>query len=314
MDLDYRRIVHLATAARCGSLSAAAAELGVSQPALSKSIATLEAGLGVTLLERGRFGVRPTRFGEAIVERGNVLEAEMRGIVDDIAVMKRAASARLVIGCGPSEATRLLPQTLLALAAERPELKVTVLYGLNETLMPMVRRGDIEFALSSVPRTASDPDLKHEILYGDSAAVIARPDHPLARRRRITPHDLLGRRWVLARRRELERKALDDLFLDAGLRPPEPQTETTSAILLKTMVLQGEVLSFLPRELIHWEARAGQLVCLDVVAPAWERVVGVTTRRRGRPGSAARALVAALRAQCGQGEVAYAASGGAGDA
>ncbi len=298
MEIDYRRIVHLATAVRCASLSAAAAELGVSQPALSKSIAALEASLGVTLLERGRFGVRPTRFGEAIVDRGNVLEAEIRGIVDDIAVMKRAASARLVIGCGPSEATRLLPQTLLAFARDRPEVRVTVLYGLNETLMPMVKRGDIEFALSSVPRTASDPDLVHETLYGDSAAVVARADHPLAQRRRIAPRDLLGERWVLARRRELERKALDDLFLEAGLRPPDPLAETTSAILLKTMVLQGDVLSFLPRELIHWEARAGQLVCLDVVAPAWGRMVGITTRRRGRVGSVARALVGALRAQC----------------
>ena len=295
MDVDYRRIVHLAAAVRCGSLTAAAAALGISQPALSKSIAGLERALGATLLERGRFGVRATRFGERVVDRGNIVEAELRGIAEDIRVLKRAESLRLVIGCGPSEATRLLPQALIALARTHPQIRVTVLYGLNETLMPMVKRGEIEFALSSVPRTASDPDLKHEILFADSAAVIARPDHPLAQRRRIMPGELLGQRWVLARRRELERKALDELFLDAGMRAPDPETETTSAILLKTLVLQGGYLSFLPRELIHWEERAGLLVCLDVVAPVWERVVGITARRRGRMGSAARALAQVLR-------------------
>src|SRR5690606_27146903 len=121
---------------------------------------------------------------------------------------------------GPSEATRLLPRTLSRLGQTHPDLRVTVLYGLNETLMPMVKRGDIEFALSSVPRTATDPDLSHQILLDDSAAVIARGAHPLAGRRRLLPRDLVGWRWILARRRELERKALDDLFLDAGFKPP----------------------------------------------------------------------------------------------
>jgi molybdate transport repressor ModE-like protein len=292
---DYRRIVHLAAAVRHGSLTAAARELGISQPALTKSLNALERAVGVPVLERGRFGVRPTRYGEAIIARGEVIEAELRKVGDEIRALRDAQAMRVTIGCGPSEATRLLPQTLTALGRQRPELRVTVLYGLNETLMPMVKRGEIEFALSSVPRTASDPELSHEMLFADSAAVVARPDHPLARRRRVTPNDLVGYRWVLARRRELERKALDEVFLDAGLKPPEAEIETTSAVLLKTLVIQGDYLSFMPREMIHWEEQAGQLVALDVAAPTWERLVGITSRRRGRLTAAAKLLVAALR-------------------
>jgi DNA-binding transcriptional LysR family regulator len=292
--MDYRRILHLGTAARLGSLTAAASELGISQPALSKSLRGFEQALGVRLLERGRFGVRPTRFGEAVIARGHVIEAEIRGVAEEIAALRRAGSVRVVMGCGPSEATRLLPETLAVFSRRHPEIRVTVLYGLNETLMPMVKRGEIEFALSSIPRTASDPDLSHRILHSDEAAVIARPDHPLARRRTVTPADLLGQRWVLARRRELERRALDELFLDAGLKPVEAEIETTSAVLLKTLVLQGEFLSFLPREMIHWEEQAGLLVVLPVNASRWERLVGITSRRRGTLTSAAKALVGAL--------------------
>jgi molybdate transport repressor ModE-like protein len=77
-DLDPRRIAHLAAAARCGSLTAAAAELGLTQPALSKSIRELERALGVPVLERGRFGATPTEYGEALIARGRAIEAELR--------------------------------------------------------------------------------------------------------------------------------------------------------------------------------------------------------------------------------------------
>ena len=294
-DLDPRRIAHLAAAARCGSLPAAAAELGLTQPALSKSIRALERVLGVPVLERGRFGAVPTEYGEALIARGRAIEAELRAAADEVDAIRGARRGRVVVGCGPSEATRLLPLALEALHAGDPGLRVTVLYGLNEALMPMVRRGEVDFALSSVPRTASDPELQHETLHTDTAVVVAHADHPLAARRGVRPADLAGQRWVLARRHELERRALDDLFLQAGLRPIDAEIETTSAVLMKTVVLQGRHLSFLPREMIHWEERAGLLRPVAVAAPQWARAVGITRRRRGRITEAAAALVAALR-------------------
>ena len=294
-DLDPRRIAHLAAAARCGSLTAAAAELGLTQPALSKSIRALERVLGVPVLERGRFGAVPTEYGEALIARGRAIEAELRAAADEVDAIRGARRGRVVVGCGPSEATRLLPLALEALHAGDPGLRVTVLYGLNEALMPMVRRGEVDFALSSVPRTASDPELQHETLHTDTADTVAHADHPLAARRGVRPADLAGQRWVLARRHELERRALDDLFLQAGLRPIDAEIETTSAVLMKTVVLQGRHLSFLPREMIHWEERAGLLRPVAVAAPQWARAVGITRRRRGRITEAAAALVAALR-------------------
>jgi len=293
--VDPRRVAHLVAAVRCGSLSAAAAELGLTQPALSKSILELERSLGVRVLERGRRGVTPTESGEALVARGRAIDAELRAAADEVDAIRHAGRGRVTVGCGPSEATRLLPLALEALHASDPGLRVTVLYGLNEALMPMVRQGEVDFALSSVPRTASDPDLQHEALHTDSAVVVAHAAHPLAHRRSVRPAELVGQRWVLARRRELERRALDDLLLQAGLDPIEAEIETTSATLMKAIVLQGAHLSFLPRELIHWEERAGLLRALPVAASQWARAVGITRRRRSTPTPAAAKLAAALR-------------------
>lgn len=296
--MDLRSLNHFLACLRHGSLTGAAEELGISQPALSKTLKRLEAAVGAPLLERGRFGVTPTPFGEALAARAETIRAEVARVRDDIHALQGRATTQLVIGCGPSEASRLLPRALAAAARKHADLRVTVLYGLNEALMPWVRQGEIEFALSSVPGTATDPLLEHEHLFADSAAVFARADHPLAGRRAVSVTDLAAYPWCLARRRELERRALDELFLSAGLRPPEAAIETTSAALMKSAVLEANHLTFLPRELAHPEEQAGRLVALPVSGgPTWSRIVGITRRRGQPPGVAASRLLEALREQ-----------------
>ena len=202
--MDFRKVQFFLAAVRCGSLTEAAAELGVSQPALSKAIKALERSLGVPLMERGRFGVVATPFGEALRYHGQVVEAEFRHAAGEIESLKGAQKGHVTLGCGPTEATRLLPLALARVSQARPELKVSVLYGLNESLMPSVKQGEIDFALSSVPRRAQDPDLLHETLFTESAVVVARADHPLARLRQIalskhcTPAQL-ALAWVMAK-------------------------------------------------------------------------------------------------------------------
>lgn len=283
-------------AVRHGNLTSAAAELEISQPALSKGIKALEKSLGVRLLERGRFGVAPTPFGEALMAHGTVVEAELRNAVAEIDALKGAARGHVLMGCGPTEANRLLPLALLKLTATRPELNVTVLYGLNEALMPWVKHGEVDFAISSVPATPMDPELAHDRLFSESGAVVARAAHPLTGRRQLATADLDGARWILPRRRELERVAFDDLFLAQRLEPPTAAIETTSTVLMKSVVMHSDYLTYIPRELIHWEERAGQLVALKVTGMEWERRVGITRRRRGSLSPAGRLVIDAVKA------------------
>lgn len=293
--LDLRRLRHLQAAVTEGSLSGAAVLLGLSQPALSASIKSLEAELGVALLERHRYGVYATEFAEALLEHARRVESELDAAWGRVKQLRQRDAVSLRIGCGPSEATRLLPMALQHLQGTHPELRVFVEYGLNEKLMPMVRLGEIDCALSSVPRSAAHPDLQHETLHTDQAVIVARIDHPLATRRQVSAADLAAYPWVLARRWELERKALDELFAQAGVEPLQAQVETTSAILMKTLLMHSDFLTFVPREMIHWEERANQLKPLKAFGSAWERHVGVTTRRDRAPATAQLALIDSLR-------------------
>jgi LysR family transcriptional regulator of gallate degradation len=294
--LDIRRLRHLRAAVAEGSLSGAAVTLGLSQPALSSSIKSLEMDLGVTLLERHRFGVKGTAYADTLVEHFKRVEAELHAAWTRVGRLRLDGASTLQVGCGPSEAMRLLPLALEHLRQAHPQLRVSVEYGLNERLMPMVRHGEIECALSSIPSSTVLPELSHQALYVDQAVVIARPDHPLAGRRSVSAADLAAWPWVLARRWELERKALDELFAHAGVDAPRAAVETSSAILMKTLEMQGDKQSFVPLEMIHWEHKAGLLRPLEGIGSAWERHVGITTRRDVVASEAMVALEASLKA------------------
>ena len=293
--MDYRKVQLFLAAARFGNLTEAAAWLDISQPALSKSIKSLEKTLGVRLLERGRFGVSVTPFGQALMQHGQVIEAEMRNAIGEIQAMRGAQRGHVLMGCGPTEATRLLPLALQALAQKNPDIQVTVLYGLNEALMPWVKQGEVDFALSSVPARATDSDLSHEALLTETATVVARAGHPLTQLKVVSPNMLTLYPWVLPRQRELERLAFDNYFAEHGLEPPVAQVETTSTVLMKSMVMQSDALTFIPTELIYWEVRAGQLQPLLATGNQWARQVGITRRRKGSMSPASQLLLAAVK-------------------
>jgi DNA-binding transcriptional LysR family regulator len=295
-NIDVGRLRQLALIVRERSFSKAAETLGISQPALSKNMRSLERALGVQLLERGRFGALPTTFGLALVRHADAIDAELRSAEQEVLALRVARSGHVCVGCGPSEATRLLPIALNRLRDRAPGINVTVLYGLNEALMPMVKHGEVDFALSSIPPRSPDADLRQIRLHEDRAAVIARSGHPLVQRRgTLTAQHLVDQRWILARAPELERRALDDVFLETGLAAPHVSLETTSAVLMKTMVMQSDFLTFLPRELIYWEERAGLLAVLKLAAPSWHRIVGITLRARAGVNPAAQALIDILQ-------------------
>ena len=153
VSIDSRRIRHLRAAVDEGSLTLAAATLGISQPALSMSIRSLEAELGVPLLTRHRHGVQPTAFAEILATSSRTVETELALAATRLSQLKLAAAGTVNIGCGPSESSRLLPMALVLLRRSHPDIRTIVEYGLNESLMPLVANGDIAFALSSVPRT-----------------------------------------------------------------------------------------------------------------------------------------------------------------
>ena len=109
--LKLRDLNVLLTVARCGSMGKAAAQLSVSQPAISKTIADMEYSLGVRLLDRGPQGVEPTIYGRALLDRGLVAFDELRQAVKHISSSPTPRLAKYGLGLPSSLPPALLPRS-----------------------------------------------------------------------------------------------------------------------------------------------------------------------------------------------------------
>src|SRR3954466_7222907 len=101
--IDLRRLRHLCAAIGDGSLTAAAARLGLTQPALSASIKALEHEVGVPLLRRHRWGNEPTRYAELLIGHARAIEGELDAAWARLAQLKGLDEVSVRVGCGPSE-------------------------------------------------------------------------------------------------------------------------------------------------------------------------------------------------------------------
>lgn len=147
MALDPRRLLILRDVARAGSISAAARELGWTQPAVSQHLARLEREAGTPLLLRGPAGVTPTEAGTVLLRRADVVAAELYAAEEELATLTQLRAGRVRLVAFPSAAATLVPDAIGALAVDHPDVEV----GLEEAEPPealaAVTAGDADLAL-----------------------------------------------------------------------------------------------------------------------------------------------------------------------
>ncbi|WP_137293998.1 LysR family transcriptional regulator [Nocardioides dongxiaopingii] len=147
MALDARRTLIFRAVARAGSISAAARDLGWTQPAVSQHLARLEREAGGPLLLRGPGGVTLTGAGAALLRRADVVAAELHAAAEELAALTHLRAGRVRLVAFPSAAATVVPDAIGALAAAHPEVEV----GLEEAEPPealvAVAAGDADLAL-----------------------------------------------------------------------------------------------------------------------------------------------------------------------
>jgi DNA-binding transcriptional LysR family regulator len=292
--LDSRRLKHFLAVYDLRSIGQAAEKLFLTQPALSKSIRQLEEDLEVKLFDRTPLGVVPTVYGDALAQHARVIRSEMRHAETEIANLRGAVKGHVTVGCGPSVAASLMPLATEKLRKAKPGIRFTIIEGLVDTILPALRRGEIDLAVGAWPRPA-DSDVTAETLVRDRVCVVAGPRHVLTRKKTVELSDLLEFPWVLPPESQRFRQLLEETFLAKGLSPPTPSVTSNSATFIRTMLLDNLSLSFLPMQSLPLKNRSSTLVALPVAGLSREIEVTITFRERAVIPPAVHALIAALR-------------------
>ena len=272
----------------------AAAHLGITQPALTQSLNRLERVLEAKLLERGPRGVVPTEAGHALAARARAILLEARLARTEIDAWTGRLRGRMRIGAGPSLAAGLVPAAVTRLIERHPEVHVQVIEGTFESLLPALEQGELDLVVGTQPADLRERGLSAEMLLQDSMVIAARAGHSLAALRTVGLRETLAFPWVLSMPEDVVREKTDAVFRNAGLAPPAPAVETTSASAIKALLAHGDYLSLIPRGLIALEEASAVLVALPVAGGPWPRTVHALFRTNALP-PAGRLMVSLLR-------------------
>jgi len=254
-----------------GSIRAAARNLAVTQPALTKSMRQLESELGAVLLTRSVRGVRPTEFGRAFLVRARAITVELRRAREEIDQLRGGRAGTLAVGSAPGPALELLPAALARLRKRWREAQVCVTDISPSEVLPALREGRLDAALSVRigPLAEPGPGCIVEPLYRNEARIVARRGHPLGAARSLA--ELAGAEWVRTGGTD-NTSLLPAAFRAAGIEAPRYRIECRSFFALAEIIAQSDLLAVVPWQLAAREAAAGRVVELPLsgVLPARE--------------------------------------------
>ena len=272
-DIDYFLAV-----AEEGQVRKAAERLGVSQPAVTKGLQRLEKALGFALFERSVRGMTPTPVAEQFRQRTGSLRGALRDAVKEATDLHLGALGLLRVGVSPLYAQALFVPAFVQLHQQRPAASVRASVHLNDELWRLLRQGELDLTLSSLPSRVPD-DLQAVELMQDDLCMVVRVGHPLLERRRLRLADLAGVQWMLPGPGVAARRHVEAQLAQAGLPPPRIALEVSNTSAQMRQILRDtDLVSLMSVSMLRDPAGQG-LVMLPLAQARYRRTVGVAWRR-----------------------------------
>lgn len=261
-----------------GSEGRAAAQLGVSQPAVHQSLQQLEHMVAAPLFIRARSGLRLDDAGEGLLLASRLAQAELRQAVDEWPEPGAALHGRLVIGTLPFSTTMLLAPAVEQLLAQQPQVQLVLIDGTFDALVAQLRHAELDCIVGALRSTPPSADLSQEVLFEDRLAVVARAGHPLAQRRRLGWAALSTAQWVMPMPNTPAEKAFAQMLQAAGLPAPAGQVRANSALMMQAMLQDSDRLALMSPRQVAREIAAGLLVELPLPVQHAQRQIGAMWR------------------------------------
>ncbi|MBT2322813.1 LysR family transcriptional regulator [Variovorax paradoxus] len=257
---SFRQLATFHAVARLGSVSLAADEMHLTQPAVSIQIGTLEESAGTPLLQRTGRGIRLTEAGELLAAyAGRILDL-WREAGEEMATLQGVFSGTLRVGA-ITTAEYLLPPILVNFAKEHPKVKVKLQVGNRDEIVRMLAGQEIDIAIMGRPpaelKTDSSAFAKHPM------AFLAAPSHPLMATPKPSLALLSDTRMLVRERGSGTRTSVERFFKDNGL-PLRIGSELSSNEAIKQMCAAGFGIAFLSMHTCVLEMNAGILALLPV--------------------------------------------------
>ncbi len=260
--LDTKYESFLAVAAE-RSFTKAAAQLNLTQPAVSQQIRQLESQLGVTLFDRKPGGLKLTPEGEIVLKYANRMNNVTRNMHKALKNY-RLHRHSLTVGISHSSESNIIPEALALYSARHDNLSITLISDSIKNLYDKLKNFEIDLGIAE--GRVTDPSLNSVVLDTDYLAVIVSPDHPLAEKNAVTLRELQDEKLILRLPSSTTRKLFVSQLESRRLSLNDFNViiELDNIAMIKDLIRRDIGISILMRSTCQDELGKGKLVALPI--------------------------------------------------
>lgn len=286
--MDIAALKAFITVAEAGSFSLAAERLFVTQPAVSKRIASLEGELDTRLFDRIGRTVTLTESGRALLPRAQRILVELEDSARAIANLSGKIHGTLRFGTSHHIGLHRLPPALQHFTRRNPQVRLDIRFMDSEAACHAVEQGELELGIVTLPPRPS-VSLTTRTIWPDPLGIVVSPDHPLAARRSVRLSDLAQHPAILPAPTTYTRQIAEQAFRQLGLTL-DVALSTNYLETIKMLVSVGIGWSLLPLTML--DAQLRKLAAPEIVL---QRSLGIVYHRERTLSNAAGALIALLK-------------------
>ena len=259
MQITLRQLRIFEAVARHGSISRAADQLGLTQPAVSMQIKQMEDQLGLVVVEQVGKKFALTDAGQELcyhAERIGTQTATMLASMEQFRELERGVLRLAVV----STANYFLPPLIADFSTEHPGVRVSLKVANREAVLALVRSNEAELAI--LGHTPERVDTVAKFFMDNPIVVIAPPDHPLASMEHISLSQIEDEIIVIREQGSGTRAAMERFFVESGVNY-QPGCELNTNEAIKQAVQAGLGIGVVPAQTIELELQTGRLAVLS---------------------------------------------------
>jgi DNA-binding transcriptional LysR family regulator len=268
--------------AETGSMGKTAAQLAMSQPAVSKAIGEIEHTVGVQLLNRTAQGVEPTLYGRALAKWAVAMFDDLRQAVREIESLSDPAAGEVRIGATDSMIAGFVPAVIDRFSRQYPKVVFEVLLAAtfaDQYVQLRERRIDLILGRLAAP-VGDTADLDSQVLFEDPMYLAAATGSTWLRRRKIALADLREAPWCIPPDSSFVRPLINEAFLAKGLPAPSHTVGSNSVPLAMALLATGRYVGVLSGSTLRLNGRPLGLKRLPVDLMLGPLKTGIVTLRK----------------------------------
>lgn len=278
MKIDERHLVQLAAVVKTGGVTEGAALLGLSQPAVSRTLSMLEARIGEPLFIKGRRPLQPTPLGRALADHGQTMLSASRKASDVVESFRVGKSGVVRVGGTPFFMDALIAGMIAEFQNLHPDVRIDQTYGYFPDLRAALNADQIDLAICPIDILDEGSGLEFQQILPGRNVVACRVTHPLLMKRRPQPAHLLNYPWIAPPPGSPLLADLRSMLLSFGATEIKIRYSGGSLMSVVNYMKAADALTIMPHSVVFALRNEKSITALPVSIPHPERALGLLKR------------------------------------